>query len=225
MSRTETKGNCFLCGEELTKIKMKNHILKAHLAAQKGEKAMLIKVEGAYEKHYWLLLDIALNAELEDLDGFLRKIWLECCGHMSGFFPATDTWSSDEFAMDTKIKRFTPGAKLFHRYDFGSTTTLLITMLDNVTRPPQKDAVRLLARNAPPESVCVNCGKPAECFCVMCDSEYGREKAWYCEECFETHDCPDKDYAMPITNSPRLGVCGYTGELDVWTFDPARLNH
>jgi hypothetical protein len=223
MNKQQTTGNCFLCGEELTKIKMKNHVLKSHLSAQKGEKALLIKIEGAYQKEYWLLLDIALSATLEDLDAFLRRIWLECCGHMSGFYPVTDNWGRDEFDMNTKIKAFATGAKLLYRYDFGSTTTLLVTMLDNGMRPLQKGAVRLLARNVPPEIMCVKCGKPAECFCPVCDCEHGRETAWYCEECYEIHDCPDKEYTLPITNSPRTCVCGYDGELDVWEFDPAKI--
>ncbi|GHV12564.1 hypothetical protein FACS189491_05810 [Spirochaetia bacterium] len=94
----------------------------------------------AYQKEYWLLLDIALNATLEDFDDFLRQIWLECCGHMSGFYPPVDSWGRDEFDMN----------------------------------------------------------------------------AYYCEECYEIHDCPDKEYTLPITNSPRTCVCGYDGELDVW---------
>jgi hypothetical protein len=222
MNKPETTGNCFLCGEELTKIKMKNHILKSHNTLQKGEKTLFIKVEGAYQKEYWLLLDVALNAVLEDLDEFLRRIWLECCGHMSGFYPADDKWGRGEFDMGTKIDTLPKWEKLLYRYDFGSTTTLLITVLDNLVRPPQKDAVRLLARNVPPEIACVRCGKPAECFCPGC--EQGRESAWYCEKCYEIHDCTDKEYSLPISNSPRTCVCGYDGELDVWAFDPTRIN-
>ncbi|GHV30365.1 hypothetical protein AGMMS4952_17280 [Spirochaetia bacterium] len=223
MNNQVMTGNCFLCGEELTKIKMKNHVLKSHLSAQKGEKVLLIKVEDAYQKEYWLLLDIAFNAALIDLDDFLRQIWLECCGHMSGFFPPVDSWGRDEFDMNTKIKTFAAGAKLLYRYDFGSTTTLMVTVLDNGMRTPQKDTVRLLARNVPPDIRCVKCGKPAECFCSGCDCEYGSEAAYYCKKCYEIHDCPDKEYTLPITNSPRTCVCAYDGDLDVWKFDPAKI--
>jgi hypothetical protein len=52
-------------------------------------------------------------------------------------------------------------------------------MIDNGMRPPQKDAIRLLARNVPPEIACVKCGKPAECFCPMCDCEHVSENAYY----------------------------------------------
>jgi hypothetical protein len=64
---------------------------------------LLIKVEGAYQKEYWLFLDIALNATLEDLDAFLRQIWLECCGHMSGFYPTTDNWGRGKIALRVRF--------------------------------------------------------------------------------------------------------------------------
>lgn len=219
MGRIETTGNCFLCGQELSKIKMKNHVIKDHFLAEKGEKTRLIKVEGAYDKNYWLLLDIGHDARLIDLDDFLREIWLECCGHMSGFFPPSDNWNRGEFNMNTRITRFETGEKLLHRYDYGTTTTLLVTMLADKLRPQQKTEVRLLARNVAPEILCSNCGKPAECFCPFCDYDHGM----YCKECYENHECPDKEYSMPITNSPRSGECAYTGELDVWQFDPAKI--
>jgi hypothetical protein len=96
---------------------------------------------------------------------------------------------------------------------------LLATILADKLRPKQKTAVRLLARNVAPEILCSHCGKPAECFCPWCD--YGQ--GMYCRECYENHECADKEYPLPITNSPRSCACGYTGELDIWQFDPAAI--
>ena len=42
-------------------------------------------VGGRYAPMYWLHLDASAEATLEDLDGYLRKCWLECCGHRSAF--------------------------------------------------------------------------------------------------------------------------------------------
>jgi hypothetical protein len=56
---------------------MKNHVIKEHTQPEGGERAVLVKAEGR-DKKYCLLLDIAANAILEDLDWFLRRIWLEC---------------------------------------------------------------------------------------------------------------------------------------------------
>ncbi|MCM1525550.1 MAG: hypothetical protein NC120_13975 [Ruminococcus sp.] len=78
------KGNCYLCGNELGKTAMKNHILKEH-SEKEGQECRLLKIEGAYNKNYWLYVDIPTSSALSTLDNFLRKIWLECCGHMSAF--------------------------------------------------------------------------------------------------------------------------------------------
>jgi hypothetical protein len=42
-------------------------------------------VEGLYLPMYWMHIEIPANATLQDLDDFLRQIWLECCGHLSSF--------------------------------------------------------------------------------------------------------------------------------------------
>ena len=47
------------------------------------------------------------------------------------------------------------------------------------------------------------------------EKELYEEYAFYCKDCQKKHAkvCPDfKDYAaMPVVNSPRMGVCGYDG--------------
>lgn len=74
-----TKGNCYLCGTELGKTAMKNHILKEHNGLGDGQECSLLKIEGAFDKGYWLYVDIPVNRTLSVLDTFLRK-----------FPPATD---------------------------------------------------------------------------------------------------------------------------------------
>jgi len=49
-----TKGNCYLCGAELGKVAMKNHILKYHSGSSEEQECRLLKIEGAYDKNYWL---------------------------------------------------------------------------------------------------------------------------------------------------------------------------
>jgi DNA-directed RNA polymerase subunit RPC12/RpoP len=215
-SKEISEGNCFVCGATLDKIKMKNHVVKMHELAeeaskQKSEKAFLVKAEGAYDKNYWLYLDIAADSELYELDSFLRKIWLECCGHMSAFYLNRH----DDIDMNTKICSLTPGSKLLYQYDFGSTTDLVITILADVRREMQEHPVRLLARNIPTEFKCTKCGKPAE----YISPEWGEDGSiYYCAKCSKKHE---DDGILPIINSPRMGECGYCGELDTYTFDPA----
>ena len=48
---------------------------------------------------------------------------------------------------------------------------------------------------------------------VLGDSPAGREVLELCDEHAETHDCGG-EYFLPVVKSPRVGVCGYTG--DAW---------
>jgi hypothetical protein len=216
-------GNCFLCGAELGIIAMKKHVLKAHtlgvsdrwreeggLSAD-AQSAVLLKVEGWGDQKYWLYLDVAATATLSSLDRFLRKIWLECCGHLSFFY----TQKEYSVGKAQKICNFTPGMKLIYRYDMGSTTELSISFLADVSRPAQKNAVRLLARNVPPVVKCADCGKPAvyESF-DNCYEEW--KPACYCADCAQSHKPLS---GLPITNSPRSGVCAYDGALDCFAFN------
>jgi len=53
---------------------------------------------------------------LNDLDRYLRAIWLECCGHLSQF--SVGGWSSDEIAKRRKIQDvLREGGELTHIYD------------------------------------------------------------------------------------------------------------
>ncbi len=204
-----TKGNCYLCGKELGKTAMKNHILKVHCPEQ-GQECRLLKIEGSEDKNYWLYVDIPLSSTLKTLDGFLRKIWLECCGHMSAF-----SNGCGEVGMSVRIGNFNDGDVLLHEYDFGSTTETLITFIGTVYRSQQR-GVRLLARNAPIKFICRECASPA----VLIDvQDYENKDPFYCRKCAEKNTDPDTVF-LPVTNSPRMGVCGYCGESDTFTYAP-----
>jgi hypothetical protein len=207
-------GNCYICGAGLGKTAMKNHILKAHSGEDGGQECILLKIEGAYNKDYWLLIDIAAHRSLSDVDAFLRNIWLECCDHMSAFRAS----GRREVAKSRKLRSFSTGDKITHEYDFGDTTETLITVMGTTTRKLQKEAVRLLARNVPPQFKCVKCGAPAEFICTQC--MYASDNPFYCDKCGDDHE--HEDMLMPVTNSPRMGVCGYDGELDTFAFVPPK---
>lgn len=206
---TTSKGNCYLCGAELGKTAMKNHIQKEHNGPADGQECCLLKIEGVYEKGYWLYIDIPVNRSLTVLDSFLRKIWLECCGHMSGFRGA---------GKSTKLSSLEPGYQFIHEYDYGDTTETLITVIGRIKRPPQKGIVRLLSRNVPPQFTCAGCGAPAEYICTEC--QYDSDNPFYCARCGEEHE--HGDMLLPVVNSPRMGVCGYCGELDTFEYVPPK---
>ena len=212
--KEKANGDCYLCGANLGKIAMKNHLFKLHGEEKIGEKCSLLKIEGVFNKEYWLYIDIPMDKTLSDVDAFLREIWLECCGHMSMFFHS----GYNEMDMGKKLRTIPVGEKFFHHYDMGTTTETHITVMGSVIRKPRKDTVRLLARNTPPVFQCEDCGKRAEY--MLMEPDDGYEFPFYCAECSEKYD---EEMMSPIANSPRVGVCGYTGDLDVFEFNPASI--
>ena len=208
MTRAKTDGNCYICGKQLGKTAMKNHILKEHSSGD--EECFLLAIEGLHAKQYWLLVDMPKNKSLEMLDMFLRRIWLECCGHMSAF----NAGRYSEIGKTRKLSAFSKGDKIIHEYDMGSTTESLISFAGETLRPKQKDAARLLARNIEPIFECASCDKPAVFVCQEC--LYSSDSPFYCKECAENHE--HDEMFLPITNSPRNGECGYDGEFDTFAF-------
>ena len=214
MTEKVQKATCLLCKSKYTGTGMTKHLqscLPRSLENQrksqklKSQPFFHILVKGYYSPGYWLHLKVASNAKLEVLDQFLRDIWLECCGHLSAF-----RYKGTELAMGRKLEDvFTPGMELLHEYDFGSTTELLVKVVDTYEGPMEKNKpVEILSRNEAPEIPCDECGKaPAVQICTECQWNEG---GWLCEACAETHECHE-DMRLPVVNSPRTGVCGYTG--------------
>jgi len=112
-------------------------------------------------------------------------------------------------------KIFFKGLELKYEYDFGSTTELCITVLDEYSVEAD-DEIVLLSRNEPLKIMCGICGKaPATQMCPYCVYD---EDAEFCDKCAEKHaekceDFVEDDTSMPVVNSPRSGVCGYTGGI------------
>jgi len=210
---TASPGNCYICGATLGKVALKNHILKEHNDPTGEQACRLLKIEGAYDKNFWLLIDVPGDSALASVDIFLRKIWLECCGHLSAF-----RGSRDDVDKNRKWGMLPVGAQLVHVYDFGTTTECLITIVSETRRKKQQEPVRLLARNVPSNDVCAVCGNDASVICCECMWDEGNP--CYCDVCAEGHE---HDITLPLTNSPRCGECGYDGEQDVYTFDPAKV--
>ena len=102
------------------------------------------------------------------------------------------------------------GQKFRYEYDFGSTTELSLRVAGERegVLTDEDDDVHVLARNLPPEFKCVRCGKPATKVAAGYDY-WGVVEHTYCDACAKK---AREDGWLPIVNSPRVGVCGYTGE-------------
>ena len=197
-------GNCFICGKTAGKTAIKNHVLKDH--DNGDEKCYLLRAEGVYDKSFWLFFTVPIDASLTVVDKFLRNIWCECCGHLSAF-----SKGGSEFGKARKLSTLNVGDILLYEYDFGSTTEIALIVVDEILRTKQREKVQLLARNAPLDEKCDECGASALYVNIY-------EGVNYCNDCAENEE--DDEMLMPITNSPRSGECGYDGGLDIWKFDP-----
>ncbi|MCF6186650.1 MAG: hypothetical protein L3J49_04135 [Desulfobulbaceae bacterium] len=186
--------------------------LKKHSPKTKNSlhrKYCFLSVQAAYNPDYFLFLLVVQDATVEDLDDYLRKIWLECCGHMSSF--SYGKWG-EELPLTTKIREIClRGESLTYMYDFGSTTELQVKIFREVASSIKiSEDIILLTRNAEPLIPCDVCSKyPAKHICTEC--QWNGDNGWLCEKCAKTHECGDERF-LPVVNSPRTGVCAYTGE-------------
>lgn len=204
----KNSGICMLCNENVSHRSLTKHLQKcleyALYDPSEKEKIFLIKVFS--EKLFWLYIEINGTATLDKLDSFLRKTWLECCGHMSQFSIHGESYSNDR-EMNQKIHRvFDIGTEFDYEYDFGSTTYLQGKIIS--TRPGKlSEGIRLIARNnIPQEFQCTTCKKYPEVICSICQD-------FLCNKCQKKHkSCEGEEFMLPVVNSPRTGVCGYTGE-------------
>lgn len=218
-------GKCLLCDQAFSKSKMTVH-LKSCLAqkAPDGKSAVRcfqLIVEGTYLPDYWMQIAIPAKSSLRDLDGFLRRTWLECCGHMSAFTingtryeidPPDEPMFGGMAAKSMAVRLdqvLAVGAKFAHEYDYGSTTDLRLRVLGSLDIPRFPGAVRILARNLPPAFRCAGCNQPAT---KLGNGGNGLDPDdCYCDACAEDLMEGDQEMLMPIVNSPRVGMCGYCG--------------
>jgi hypothetical protein len=169
-------------------------------------------VQDAWSGDYWLDLEVIGARKLQDLDQYLRAIWLECCGHMSRF--SAGGWRGEEIPMSRTIQAaFDRGVELTHIYDFGTESVTLVQQLARRSgRPTTRHPIALMARNVAPEATCDECGKPAQWLCLQCVDD--ERPGALCDRHAEAH--PHQDYGEPLpqVNSPRVGMCGYGGPAE-----------
>lgn len=221
--RKQSKGTCAFCEREMTRSGLSKHLTscakrrQANTAASEkyGTTQTLchLLVSDAYSPDFWLHLEMNGGATLQKLDHYLRAIWLECCGHLSQF--SIGGWNGQEISMSRKIEKvFAPGVELTHIYDFGTSSTTMIKMLDSRQGAPLTGKpIYLLARNNMPQAECSECGARADWYCADCQVELG-EWIDLCDKHRANHDHDEYGGPQPLVNSPRLGMCGYDGPAD-----------
>lgn len=221
--RAQSKGQCQYCGATVAKGTATRHLAacperktimeKAAQASKKAETLYYLRVQDAYDKSFWLDLEARASTTLEELDGYLRAIWLECCGHMSQF--SFGGWQGQEIPMRQTIgKVLRLGDTLTHIYDFGTSSYTLVKLVETRKGAPTTPfPIDLMMRNFMPETACQECDQPAQWFCVECQIE-DQCPGLLCDQHAEDHPHEDYDGVVPLVNSPRMGLCGYEGPAD-----------
>ena len=187
----------------------------------RGEKTRLfhVQVHGRSRPEYWLHLEARADHTLAELDFYLRQLWLECCGHLSQFTIGKKRYAvspspvsfdeSSERDMNVQLREvLEPGLRFRYEYDLGATTALDLRVLSEREDHPHSEFAQVLARNEAPQIACDVCEEPAVQVCSVC---IRGERGWLCAEHAAAHSC-GKEALLPVVNSPRVGVCAYTGE-------------
>jgi|YNPNPStandDraft_1061719.scaffolds.fasta_scaffold49076_2 hypothetical protein len=231
MTRIQTRGDCVFCGREFAKSAIGRHLsacakrkeaqAQAELTTRQRQSLYHLQVQDAWGAGYFLHLEMRGEATLRDLDYYLRTIWLECCGHLSAFEINSlsydrepDPWMGrSSRTMNIKVNRlFQPGMEFGYQYDFGTTSELTIKVIaQREGRPLSDHPIFLMARNKFEPPPCMVCGKPATWLCTECMyDEEGRCEL--CDEHAQEHE--HEDMLLALVNSPRTGMCGYSGPAE-----------
>lgn len=149
-TRSMSRGMCRGCGYVGTKASMTRHQegCEGRQGTGEAQQVYRLRVSGTARPEYWLDVDVPVSTTLDDLDGFLRGIWLGCCGHLSEFTigPGKDYRNDNPFRPSKKREQPTPeglnlqgGDRFGYTCDFGSNTDLTVQMLaqETATRLPR----------------------------------------------------------------------------------------
>jgi hypothetical protein len=218
--KPQSKGTCLYCSKEMAKGGISKHLAtcpdrQAAIAKAEAHKKNTpeclyhLRVQDAYRSDFWLDLEMRGTKSLSDLDYYLRGIWLECCGHLSEFSLGGFGQTIGKQRKINDVFQRTDG--LTHIYDFGTSSETVVKLVNvREGKPTTTKAIALMARNLMPVAQCIQCDKQATHICMECVYEDNTEGT-LCDEHTENH--PHNDYGEPLEllNSPRTGMCGYSG--------------
>jgi hypothetical protein len=195
-----------LCGARVGKAAMARHLVRCLEANRDGVRGRVVILR-AYQTGsptFWLHVAARREAKLAELDQLLRVVWLECCGHLSEFYDHRREALNMKSRVDDVLGAV--GSQLGYVYDFGSSTELAISHVAAIDAVVPKKP-RVIARNQVPTWPCDVCDEPATLVCADCSND---GSGFCCEKHAVKHACGE-DMLLPVVNSPRMGVCGYTG--------------
>ena len=221
LKRPKLSGKCVYCKKAYTLTTIGRHLIlceKRKEQVSKGEThktfILSIKGEGVTGYTYWMFVEVNPRLKLQNLDTFLRRRWVECCSHLSQFIINSKRYvvagakdlggKSMRYKLEEVLQE---GTEFLYEYDFGTTTVLNLKVLK--VDEGMEESIGILAMNEDPQITCDACGKEAATqICSECLLE-GEKAAFFCNKCAEIHE--HDEMLLPLVNSPRTGMCGYTG--------------
>ena len=250
--KSNSSGVCLLCGGSFSRLGSAQHVIhcrrrttanreRSEHRMRDGPKGLSYHLQMWDERDpdFWLHIDIGAGLTLETLDSFLRQTWMECCyNHLSRFtindkhYERTVSHHRRERSMNVRLGDVlgsddtTTIRQFWYEFDFGSTSRVKITIVS--ARYSQWPGIRLLSHNTLSFYKCDICGSTATTVRHQEDNNYrdqGRELL--CDTAKHPPAFPSaQEWAIP--NSPRWGICGYSGDpsptLDVSLFYKGQMD-
>jgi hypothetical protein len=221
VKRPNLSGECVYCKKAYPPAYFGRHLQscekrKEQMRKGQAHKTLILSVKGrgVTGYTYWMFVEVNPRLTLRALDAFLRRHWVECCGHLSQFiingihyivYGAQDLGGkSMRYRLANVLQE---GVEFLYEYDFGTTTSLTLKAVK--VDDGLEESIGILAINDAPQLPCDACGKkPATQICSECLWD-GEKAAFFCDTCMEEHE--HEELLLPLVNSPRTGLCGYTG--------------
>ena len=163
---------------------------------------------------FWLYARVHRTAKLKDVDSLIRVTWVECCGHMSEF-SAGDRQNTKEMGANA-VEVLAESGALDYEYDFGTSTDLIVRPVGACSAAGMKRTAEVVARNSDPGFGCGTCGAKGALAAWICpECMWGDQSPLLCKKCARKHEHEgepaDTSTYLPVVNSPRMGMCAYTG--------------
>ena len=214
------KGTCKICNKKIKDDQYPTYLYECIDVANAVDNIdesdfYLLHIQDADVEKYWMFVGCVGSSTLADLDSFLGEKWLECCDHLSEFKINNRKIGMKQTIEQMHLKTCNKKGAIIpiqYDYDFGSTTTLFISIMPKHKKCIFEDDIFVLMENDPITFRCTECRKKATKICDSCINKV-------CDNCSQEHECSNIDYVDEVTmhdiyNSPRLGKCGYFGPID-----------
>ena len=171
---------CTICQKKFGSIQIEKHKPICYMEQHMNESGYFIEFRSySYitNKIYKLYVIFGLNCKFTHIDKFLRKIWCECCNHLSEFYFFKDAKSNSEnIKKNSFLKNYEENVGNFgYDYDMGSTTTIYFKIISKLNGNEINTKNKIIYRNEPPVIMCDVCNnEPSvyvydeDCICNNC---------------------------------------------------------